>query len=183
MRTTALVLKLLLFGYLGYLLFFLATGYEPARRPFNPPFVIFVIDTIDLYIHEAGHFVLKPFGRFIEILGGSLFQCLVPLALVLVSWRQNVTTVPYGLFWLGENLVNVSVYIKDAPYKQLHLIASGLIHDWNWLLNGDPDVAEPLGTIVFLVGILACVGAIGLGFWFSVRTYREVDALPVERSP
>ncbi len=179
MRTASLVLKLLLFLYLGYLLFYLATGYEPARRPFNPPFVIFVIDTIDLFIHEAGHFFMKPFGRFIEILGGSLVQCLIPLALVVVSWRQNIRTVPYGLFWLGANLVNVSVYIKDAPYQQLHLIASGLIHDWNWLLNGDPDVAEALGTGVQILGILACFAAIGLGIWFAVKTYRE-DSVSAE---
>ncbi len=178
MRTASLVARLILFGYLAYLLFFLATGYEPARRPYNPPFIIFVVDTINLYIHEAGHLFLKPFGRFIEILGGSLFQFLLPLALVIVSWKQNVRTVPYGLYWLGENMVNVSVYIKDAPYKQLHLIASGLIHDWNWLLNGDPDIAEPLGIGVQILGLTACFAAIGMGTLYAVKAYRENTASP-----
>ncbi len=183
MRTASFVAKLILFGYLAYLLLYLATGYEPARRPFNPPFLIFVIDAINLYIHEAGHFFLKPFGRFIEFLGGSLFQCLLPLALVLVSWRQNVRTAPYGLFWLGENLVNISVYIKDAPYKKLRLIAPGLTHDWNWLLNGDPDVAEPLGTCVFVLGLIGCTIAIGLGIYFAIGAYRQAPAHenPMER--
>jgi hypothetical protein len=175
MKTALLVLKLLLLLYLGYLFIFLATAYEPEMSGYRPPVLLFVLDTMNLFIHEAGHFFLRPFGRFIEILGGSVFQCAIPLLVVLVSWRQNVATIPYGMFWLGENLVNVSVYIKDAPYKRLHLIARGVIHDWNWLLGGDPDVAEPLGTGVFIAGLVLCFAAVGIGVYFSVRAYRRVD--------
>jgi hypothetical protein len=181
MKIALFVLKLLVVLYLGSLLWFLAFNYEPGNGAFRPPFVLFVLDTINLYIHEAGHFFLKPFGRFIEVLGGSAFQVLLPGLLAFVSWRQNVRTVPWSLFWMGENLVNVSVYIKDAPYRQLKLIAPGLIHDWWWLLDGDPDLAEALGAISFVLGLLVCLAALGLGVYFAVLAYREdVPATPVD---
>ena len=87
--------------------------------------------------HEAGHFFLRPFGMWIYIFGGSFMQCFLPLLLTFLSFRQTPMMVAYPAFWFGENLVNVSYYIKDAPYKHLRLIAAGLIHDWNWLLSGN----------------------------------------------
>ena len=37
---------------------------------------------IVLPIHEAGHVLFIPFGRFMTVLGGSLFQVLLPLVLM-----------------------------------------------------------------------------------------------------
>ncbi|MGB6120700.1 MAG: hypothetical protein WBG80_02235, partial [Bacteroidota bacterium] len=79
----------------------------------------------------------------------------------------------YPDFWVGQSLVNVSVYIKDAPYKQLKLIAKGLIHDWNWLLSDDLEAAEPLGDIVFLLGITACALSIGAGVYFALKAFKQ----------
>jgi len=171
MKTAFLALKMALFLYLGYLLVFLITGYQPQTPGYSPPFLIFVIDTINLFIHEAGHFFFKVFGMFIYVLGGSIFQVLLPLSLLLVTWRQNVAQVVYPGFWVGENMVNVSVYIKDAPFKHLKLIARGLIHDWNWLLSGDPDVAEPLGDAVFVLGIIICIASLSVGVYFAIRDF------------
>jgi hypothetical protein len=173
MKYAALALKLLVLSYLAYLLFFLATGYEPALAGYRPPFVIFVIDTINLFIHEAGHFFLKPFGMLIHIIGGSLFQILLPLALLIVTWRQDVRQISYAGFWLGESFINVSVYIKDAPFRQLKLIARGLIHDWSWLLSGNLEAAELLGQVVFVVGLLVCAGSVGAGIVFAIQKFRE----------
>lgn len=78
---------------------------------------------MNLYIHEAGHFFFKIFGRWMYFLGGSLFQCLIPLALLIVTARQNPSYTGYAGLWLGENL----------------------IHDWNWLLSNNLVIAEPLG--------------------------------------
>ena len=173
MRNALLALKIVFFLYLGYLLVFLATGYSPESPGYHPPFVIFVLDTINLFIHEAGHLFLKPFGMWIYIFGGSFFQCFLPAVLLFVTWRQNFRQIPLAGFWLGESLVNVSVYIKDAPYRHLRLLAQGLIHDWNWLLSGNLDAAEPLGDIVFVLGLLICLASVGAGIWFAVQSYRE----------
>jgi hypothetical protein len=172
MKYFYLTLKLILFIYLGYLAYYLGVEYNPAGSFSPPPFVLWVIDTINLFIHEAGHFFFKIFGQWISILGGSMFQCLVPLALVVVTLRQNPSNTPYAGFWLGENLVNVSVYIKDAPFQRLHLIGKGLIHDWHWLLAGNLDAAEPLSDAVRILGILICVGSIGAGIFLSIRDFR-----------
>jgi hypothetical protein len=173
MRAIVLALKLLAIGYLGWLLVFLLTGYAPADPSFRPPAPLWILDTINLFIHEAGHFFFRIFGQFIYILGGSLFQVMLPAALVVVVWRRNIAQIWYAGFWLGENLVNVSVYIQDAPFRKLRLIAGGLIHDWQWLLNGDPDSAELLGGVVYWLGILIVVASLGAGIFYAIRDFRQ----------
>src|SRR5437879_2609157 len=37
------------------------------------------INAADLIVHEIGHWVFAFAGQFIYFLGGSLFQCLVPI--------------------------------------------------------------------------------------------------------
>ena len=167
MKYFSLSIKLLGLFYLCYLFYFLLIEYNPASPSYNPPFPIFVIDLINLFIHEAGHFFFKIFGRWIYFLGGSLFQIMLPLALVVVTWRNNPRYIVLPAFWLGESMINVSVYIQDAPHKQLKLIAKGLIHDWNWLLSGNLDWAEPLGLTVFYLGIIICFCSIIYGFVIS----------------
>ena len=83
MKYAILTAKLLFWTYAAYLLVFLMTSYEPARPGFSPPFVLFVLDTINLFIHEAGHLFFKIFGMWMHIIAGSLFQVLLPLALLI----------------------------------------------------------------------------------------------------
>jgi hypothetical protein len=174
MRAGVFSAKLLLWGYLGYILYFLATAYDPSDPAgFNPPFLLFVVDWINLFIHEAGHFIFRIFGQWMHMIGGSVFQVLVPLALAVVSFRQGPAHAALPLFWAGESFVNVSVYIADAPYKQLKLIATGLIHDWNWLLSDNLEAAGPLSSAVFGLGILLCFLSIVAGTWFAAKTFRE----------
>jgi hypothetical protein len=174
MRTAILSAKLLLWGYLVYVLFFLATSYDPSDPAgFNPPALLFVIDWINLFIHEAGHFVFRIFGQWMHMIGGSVFQVIVPLALAIVSFRQHPSRAALPLFWTGESMVNLSAYIADAPYRQLKLIAKGLIHDWNWLLSDNLEAAGPLSMSVFGLGILLCVLAVAAGIYFAIGAYRE----------
>lgn len=172
MKRGAVILQVILLGVLGYLLEFLLTGYHPEAPSFHPPFLIFVLDTVNLFIHEAGHFFFKIFGQWVHIVAGSFFQVFLPLALCAFTLRQTPQFAAYPGFWVGESLVNVSVYIKDAPHRQLRLIARGLIHDWNWLLSDNLDAAEPLGEAVYVLGILICVASLGWGIVSAVRTYR-----------
>ena len=178
MKYFLLTLKLFLFTYLVYLLYFLASQYDPTSGAFRPPFILWVTDWMNLYIHEAGHFLFKLFGRWMYFLGGSLTQILIPLALTLVIARQRNWYIGAAGFWMGENMVNVSVYIKDAPFRKLHLIGAGLIHDWNWLLSNNLDTAEPLGDGVFIVGILLCAVSIILGIIFAIRDYMWYEDKP-----
>ena len=77
----------------------------------------------------------------------------------------------------GENLVNVSVYIKDAPYRHLRLLGRGLIHDWNWLLSNNLDYAEPLGDLVYWTGMLICCSSILAGIIFLVKGGDKTESI------
>ncbi len=168
----ALVGKLFLLLILCYLFVFMLTTDGPAAPAYRPPFLLWILDTINLFIHEAGHFFLRPFGMFIYILGGSLVQCAIPLALLIVTWRQNHQNVAWSGFWLGENLVNVSYYITDAPFRKLKLLAGGLIHDWGYLLAGNTELGLPIGAFVYWVGMITCTVSIIAGVIFAVQSYR-----------
>ena len=172
-----LVLKLILFAYLSWILFYLATRYTPELPGFRPPWPIVVIDLINLFIHEAGHLFFKIFGEFLHILGGSLFQVLLPLALAIVTLRQTPQFAAYPLFWVGESMVNVSPYIRDADQMKLRLIAKGLKHDWAVLLHGNLQMAAPLADIVLYAGVALCAFALGMGIAYAIRTFRE-DQIP-----
>ncbi len=173
MKYFILTLKMLVIMYFGYLVTFFAETEGPAVAGYHPPLFLWIVDTINLFIHEAGHFFLKPLGQWIYVFGGSFVQCALPLLLAIVVWRQNPANVAYPAFWFGENLVNVSYYIKDAPFKHLRLIAAGLIHDWNWLLSDNLDSAETIGDIVWGVGIIVCVATLAAGVYYAVRSFRE----------
>lgn len=172
-----LVLRLALFGYLSWILVYLATEYTPELPGFRPPWPVVVIDLINLYIHEAGHLFFKIFGQFLYVLGGSLFQVLLPLVLAVVTFRQTPRFAAFPLFWVGESMVNVSPYIRDADQLKLHLIAGGLKHDWAVLLHGNLQMAAPLADVVLFAGITLCAAAIGAGIYYALRAYRE-DQVP-----
>src|SRR6185369_8631885 len=79
-----------------------------------------LIDGVNLLIHEAGHIVFMPFGEFIMIAGGSLFQVIMPAAFVVYFCRRGAAySAALVLFWVGESLLNVSVYAKDAIKMEL----------------------------------------------------------------
>jgi hypothetical protein len=175
MKYATLAVKFLLLAYLGYLLYFMVGTDGPAAPGYHPPFVLWILDTINLFIHEGGHFFTRPFGIWVYVFGGSLVQCLLPLLLLILTARQTPHYVMYPAFWFGENLVNVSYYIKDAPDRKLKLIAKGVIHDWNWLLSGNLEMAEGLAMTVFTVGAIACAGAMMAGVWYSVQSFKETN--------
>jgi hypothetical protein len=129
------------------------------------------LDSLDLAIHETGHLVFSFAGEFLTILGGTLFQLLVPAAFVVALWRRgdrHGATVP--LWWLGQNCWNISVYIKDARAQELSLVGGGE-HDWAMLL-GELDWLnrdQAIGGGVFLLGFVLYVVAIVAG-WRALAT-------------
>ena len=101
------------------------------------PYQWHLIDGVNLVIHEAGHIIFMPFGEFMMIAGGSLFQIIMPALFVGYFYRTHQ---PYSaalvLFWVGESILNVSVYAGDALDLQLPLLGGqDSIHDWNYMLS------------------------------------------------
>ncbi len=122
------------------------------------PYQWHLIDGVNLVIHEAGHFVFMPFGEFLMIAGGSLFQVIMPAAFVLYFYSQgNPYSAALVLFWVGESLLNVSVYAADAIKMELPLLGGeGSTHDWNYLLTS-MGVLPSTGQIAGMVRVLGTV--------------------------
>jgi hypothetical protein len=123
------------------------------------------LDDLNLAVHEAGHLVFSAFGETATILGGSLFQVIVPTVFVgyFARTRQRYAAA-VTLSWVGVNLLNVARYIGDARAQQLPLLGGeDSIHDWwylliNWdLLRQDLVIARWVhfaGVIAFLTSLL-----------------------------
>jgi hypothetical protein len=126
---------------------------------------------IVLTIHEAGHVLFIPFGRFMTILGGSLLQVLLPL-LLMASFvfgfggsRRDNFAASLMLWWAAVAVIDLAPYIWDAFDPKLMLLggrtgAESDGHDWQNLL-GDlgmirrahliGGVAHKAGLVVMLV--------------------------------
>jgi hypothetical protein len=123
------------------------------------------LDLVNLAFHEAGHIVLAPFGETAHFLGGTLGQLAVPAGLTgyfLVRRRQPFAAAVCA-WWVGENLVNIAVYMADARTLGLDLVGGGE-HDWNILfyqfgLLGEESVARisslthGLGVLLMFLGL------------------------------
>jgi hypothetical protein len=116
-----------------------------------------LIDNADLVIHEAGHFFFMFFGQFIQMAGGTLMQIIFPLFLAWYFYSNGYTTgVQIFVFWLGQNLINISVYAADAPTRKLPLVGGGK-HDWYYLLSklGILEFADAVGILFVVFAVLA----------------------------
>lgn len=124
-----------------------------------------IIDNADLVIHEAGHLIFFLFGRFIHASGGTLMQIIFPSGLALYFlYNQYRTGVQVCLLWLGQNLINISVYAADARAHKLPLLGGNKVyHDWTYLLGTmglleyDIEVGYfffGLAILVFIVSLL-----------------------------
>jgi hypothetical protein len=125
------------------------------------------LDNLNLLIHEAGHLIFFTFGDFIRMLGGSLFQILFPFAfLIYFLLRKDYFSVSFILFWVADNIINVSVYMRDAQLMQLPLLGGDTaIHDWNWLFT-DMNIlpqTQLIGTTFFILGTVCMItGILGM---------------------
>jgi hypothetical protein len=114
-----------------------------------------LIDGVNLVIHEAGHLFFRPLGEFMMIAGGSLFQVIVPAVFAgYFFFKGNQYASALVLFWLGESLLNVSVYAADSIVMQLPLLGGNdSIHDWNYMLD-NLNLLRQTATIAFAIRAL-----------------------------
>lgn len=131
-----------------------------------------IIDSLDLVIHEAGHFIFMFFGQFIHVLGGSLTQILIPIIFAgYFFFRREYFSSSILLFWVGQNIINVSIYLGDSVAQQLPLLGGdGVMHDWNYLLStsGLLNYTNTLFNIAYGLGVLTILCAVILSIWFSL---------------
>ena len=140
------------------------------------------VHLVDLVFHEAGHVIFGVFGRFLGILGGSLNQVLIPaICTGCFVWHRQPAAAAAMLFWVGESVTDVAIYVADGRDMALPLLAEGLIHDWNWILSelSLRNQARPIGVAVFGIGVaLMAAATVWLGVDLA-RHLRGPDGTPV----
>ncbi|MCB9437455.1 MAG: hypothetical protein H6673_10745 [Anaerolineales bacterium] len=124
--------------------------------------------------HEVGHIICMPFGAFLYVLGGSIWQLLF-WALLAGYERLKGRTIPalMMLMVVGHSFINLSVYIRDAQERELPLLF-GLgkdHHDWGTLLDWMGLLAydDFLAGVAVVMGVLVVLSTIGLGIAYTWR--------------
>lgn len=117
---------------------------------------------VNLPFHEYGHIFFRPFGTLWMFMGGSFFQILVPLAPMayFMIWKRDNFAASLMLWWSGQNFIDVSPYIADAPTRYLPLITGiDSTHDWWNALNmtNNMDNAAFYANLCFLLGVIVIV--------------------------
>ncbi|MDK2123388.1 hypothetical protein [Parachitinimonas caeni] len=141
---------------------------------------------VNLPFHEFGHVLFRPFGEWMTFLGGSLFQCLLPLILAGVFvWRESKPfSASFCVWWMGQSVMDVAPYIGDATAMDMPLIGEyteeiadnrALRHDWH-------NILEPLGllhwdqrlaTLAHLLGAGIMLTSWAWGGWYLWRCWQQ----------
>lgn len=139
-----------------------------------PSWLYQIVQMANLVFHEAGHWIFAPLGRFASVLGGSLLEVLIPAVCAVAFVRQGDRRgASFGVWWTGQALAGVAVYIADARAGRLVLLGgrtgsdSPHVHDWrnllDWtgLLAWDHALAwtaHAAATVLMALGIAWCAG-------------------------
>jgi hypothetical protein len=104
-------------------------------------------------IHEFGHILFRPFGEFMMLLGGSLFQAGLPLVFAGVFLVKNRD--PFAaaamLWWSAVAVMDIAPYVYDAQVP-VHVLLTGRTGE-----NGAHDFIDVLGDL----GLLGRAQAVG----------------------
>ncbi len=124
--------------------------------------------------HEVGHLICMPFGEFLMVAGGSIWQVLFWLLLggySLVFKRRLVQSLLLFMV-VGHSFINLSVYIGDAQERDLPLLFGlgpeshdwGNLLEWTGMLNYD-DTLAALAVIIGAIIVLMCLVSGILSTW------------------
>lgn len=131
-----------------------------------------VLHLVSLPFHEAGHVLFSPLGPFMTALGGSLMQILVPLlcAVALLVQTRDPFGASVGVWWCGQNFLDLAPYIDDARSLQLVLLggrtgAEVEGHDWEAILGqlGWLHLDHTLARGARVLGFLLMIAALAWG--------------------
>jgi len=133
-----------------------------------------IIDYVFLPIHEGGHLLFGWFGETLGVVGGTLLQLLVPLALaVYFAFQRHIAGTAFAAFFFFENFLNISVYMADARRHALEYVTIGdaevAEHDWTYLFAkcGVIEYDTKIAALVRAVGWLGMLGVVGWLYWRS----------------
>jgi hypothetical protein len=156
-------------------IYFLSIAYSPLQGSF--------LDLVDLPIHETGHLLFRPFGEFMMVAGGSLFQIIVPAIFAgYFLWNKKYYSAAIVLFWVGQSVLNVFVYAADSVTMQIVLTSGltgseGSFHDWNYILTrtGLINSTRKVAGLIRFLGTLTIIAAGILSIYYSIYPQKERD--------
>lgn len=126
-------------------------------------------------IHEFGHILFRPFGEFMHLLGGSLFQVGLPLVFgaIFLAKNRDPFAAAVMLWWSAVAVMDVAPYVYDAQLPQ-HVLLTGRTgetgaHDFIDVL-GDLGLltrAQAVGFVVHRVGVAMLILSIAWAAWLA----------------
>ena len=131
---------------------------------------------ITLGFHEMGHLLTAWMGQFLCALMGSVFQVAVPIAVIVIFYRQpDYFGMTVGGFWLSYSLFELAAYIGDARAQDLPLVGfasqEDLQHDWHYILGQLHMLSLDTAFAFFTRVAAVAAGAASLTFavWLLLR--------------
>jgi hypothetical protein len=165
----------------GRLALLLGMGYVGVRHLQDPAFQS-IFKGLNLGLHEFGHYLFAPLGEFVQVAGGSLFQCLVPIiAIVMFRQQKDFFGIAIAWGWLSTNLFEVATYAADARAQELPLVSPGaasggdIIHDWNFMLDrlGWLQYDHAIAQMLRFDAILSMFVCLVFGGWLCWMMFRS----------
>ncbi len=138
------------------------------------------IDNVGLLLHEGGHMIWGWAGDTITALGGTIGQLMFPALFAGYFYfkQQQRFAAVACLWWFGENLIPISVYMDDAVPQVLPLVG-GNVHDWGYLFGrwGQLSRANEIADVVHWIGSGIMLGSLSLLIYWTARpSQRELES-------
>jgi len=123
-----------------------------------------IISSLNIFFHEAGHVLFAFFGEFMMVLGGTLGELLFPLLFLGYFWyHRQIPGQVFSLWWMTTALYSISIYMADARARVLPLIGGQGGHDWSYLfgrlniLEYDILISRMVIILALMVTIQMCI--------------------------
>lgn len=172
------VIALLFMIYLGW-------GFITMDFHLNPyPLMDSFLHNIHLIFHEAGHIIFIPFGYFMTILGGTLGQLIMPIAVMgNFLYKHNTFGASVALWWLAHSFMDIAPYVDDAKVQKLILLGGRTgadapgSHDWNNILNrlDRLEYCNDYANFSFNLGIVLMLIAFAWAAYILFHQYKNID--------
>ena len=132
-------------------------------------------------LHEFGHILFMPFGEFMHLLGGSLFQAALPLVFGGIFLVKNRD--PYAaavmLWWSAVAVMDIAPYAYDAQQPQ-HVLLTGRTgetgaHDFIDVL-GDLGLltrAQTVGYVMHRFGVVMLLASFAWAAWITWMQFKR----------
>ncbi len=140
-----------------------------------------IFAAINIPTHEAGHGLFSIFGNFMNALGGTFCQILLPLIFFFcLIYKKKPFGASLMLFWIATAVLHTSAYIGDSidmvlPAINISFSGEEGTHDWNYLLSemNILEKAPQISKIVYIIGVIITFAGV-IGSFYYIKEDDEV---------